>query len=198
MKNVTSNFTCHRQLKTTMTSTERTWEGTWNRIKRNKETIWCASCGYPTWFCTKWRAGEKIRTTYGFDVCKQTTEKTDDIDKSLESIDGPVITIVAHCGVNDIWAKDPKDVSKTMVKSLKGILKARPNLKVIVSKIPPVKTQTYKQRDSFSTHLFFSELVEDPNISFVAHEILHFTEGHHSSQYEGVVYPREESWQTYS
>ena len=89
-----------------------------------------------------------------------------------------------------------------MVKSLKGILKARPNLKVIVSKIPPVKTQTYKQRESFSTHLyfffFFSELVEDPNISFVAHENLHFNEGHHPSQYEGVVYSREEFWQTYS
>ena len=37
------------------------------------------------------------------------------------------------------------------------------------------KTQTYKQRESFSTHLFFSELVENPNISFVAHENLHFT-----------------------
>ena len=37
------------------------------------------------------------------------------------------------------------------------------------------KTQTYKQRESFSTHLFFPELVENPNISFVAHENLHFT-----------------------
>ena len=62
--------------------------------------------------------------------------------------------IVAHCRINDIRTKDPKDVSKTMVKSLKGILKDRPNLKVIVSKIPPVKDPNL-QAKSFSTHLFF-------------------------------------------
>ena len=70
---------------------------------------------------------------------KQRTEKTDDIDKSLESVDGPVKAIVVHCAINDIRTKDPKAVSKKIVKSLKGILKDRPNLKVIVSKISPVK-----------------------------------------------------------
>ena len=30
---------------------------------------------------------------------KASTEKTDDIDKSLESVDGPVKAIVAHCGM---------------------------------------------------------------------------------------------------
>ena len=153
-------------------------EGTWNRIKRNKETIWSASCGYPTWFCTKWRAGEKIRNIlWIWCVQAKKTEKTEDIDKSLESVDGPVKAIVAHCWVNDIRTKDPKDVSKTMMKLLKRILKDRPNLKVIVSKILPMKDSNLQaKREIFNAlvflffiFLFFSELVEDPNISFVAH-----------------------------
>ena len=59
--------TCSSQINhLSLDSSKQQWrqqkeEGTWNRIKRNKETIWSASCGYPTWFCTKWRAGEKIR-----------------------------------------------------------------------------------------------------------------------------------------
>ena len=93
-----------------------------------------------------------------------------------------------------------------MMKLLKRILKDRPNLKVIVSKILPMKDSNLQaKREIFNAlvflffiFLFFSELVEDPNISFVAHENLHFTEGHHPSQYEGVVCHREESWQTYS
>ena len=102
------------------------------------------------------------------------TEKTEDIDKSLESVDGPVKAIVAHCGVNDIRTKDPKDVSKTMMKLLKRILKDRPNLKVIVSKIPPMKDSNLQaKREIFNALVFLfyfsSELVEDPNISFVAH-----------------------------
>ena len=64
---------------------------------------------------------------------------------------------------------------KKMVKSLKGILKDRPNLKVIVSKRPPVKDSNLQAKRELSTHLFFSELVENPNILFVAHENLHFT-----------------------
>ena len=87
---------------------------------------------------------------------KASTEKTDDIDKSLESVDGPVKAIVAHCGINDIRTKDPKDVSKKMVKSLKGILKDRPNLKVIVSKIPPVKDSNLQaKREVFNALVFF-------------------------------------------
>ena len=151
--------------------------------------------------------GKRLGISYGFDVFKQKTEKTEDIDKSLESVDEPVKAIVAHCGVNDIRTKDPKDVNKTMMKLLKRILKDRPNLKVIVSKIPPMKDSNLQaKRELFNAlvffflyfFIFFSELVEDPNISFVAHENLHFTEGHHPSQYEGVVYSREEFWQTYS
>ena len=103
------------------------------------------------------------------------TEKTDDIDKSLESVDGPLKSIVAHCGINDIRTKDPKDVSKTMVKSLKGILKDRPNLKIIFSKIPPVKDSNLQAKRELFNALVFSELLEDPNISFVVHENLHFT-----------------------
>ena len=107
---------------------------------------------------------------------KQRTEKTDDIHKSLESVDGPVKAIVVHCWINDIRTKDPKDASKKMVKSLKGILKDRPNLTVIVSKTPPVKDSNLQaKRELFNALVFFSELVEDPNISFVAHENLHFT-----------------------
>ena len=87
---------------------------------------------------------------------RKITEKTDDIDKSLESVDGPVKAIVAHCGINDIRTKDPKDVSKKMVKSLKGILKDRPNLKVIVSKIPPVKDSNLQaKRELFNALVFF-------------------------------------------
>ena len=112
--------------------------------------------------------GKRLGRSYGFDVFKQRTEKTDDIDKSLESVDGPVKAIVAHCGINDIRTKDPKDVSKKMVKSLKGILKDRPNLKVIVSKIPPVKDSNLQAKRELFNALVFSELVEDPNISFVA------------------------------
>ena len=119
--------------------------------------------------------GKRLGRSYGFDVFKQRTEKTDDIDKSLESVEGPVKAIVAHCGINDIRTKDPKDVSKKMVKSLKGILKDRPNLKVIVSKIPPVKDSNLQAKRELFNTLVFSELVEDPNISFVAHENLHFT-----------------------
>ena len=100
--------------------------------------------------------GKRLGRSYGFDVFKQRTEKTDDIDKSLESVDGPVKAIVAHCGVNDIRTKDPKDVSKKMVKSLKGILKDRPNLKVIVSKIPPVKDSNLQaKREIFNALVFF-------------------------------------------
>ena len=119
--------------------------------------------------------GKRLGRSYGFDVFKQRNEKTDDIDKSLESVDGPVKAIVAHCGINDIRTKDPKDVSKKMVKSLKGILKDRPNLKDIVSKIPPVKDSNLQAKRELFNALVFSELVEDPNISFVAHENLHFT-----------------------
>ena len=43
--------------------------------------------------------GKRLGRSYGFDVFKQRTEKTDDIDKSLESVDGPVKAIVAHCGM---------------------------------------------------------------------------------------------------
>ena len=100
--------------------------------------------------------GKRLGRSCGFDVFKQRTEKTDDIDKSLESVDGPVKAIVAHCGINDIRTKDPKDVSKKMVKSLKGILKDRPNLKVIVSKIPPVKDSNLQaKRELFSALVFF-------------------------------------------
>ena len=99
---------------------------------------------------------KRLGRSYGFDVFKQRTEKTDDIDKSLESVDGPVKAIVAHCGINDIRTKDPKDVSKKMVKSLKGFLKDRPNLKVIVSKIPPVKDSNLQaKRELFNALGFF-------------------------------------------
>ena len=84
------------------------------------------------------------------------TEKTEDIDKSLESVDGPVKAIVAHCGVNDIRTKDPTDVSKAMMKLLKRILKDRPNLKVIVSKIPPVKDSNLQaKRELFNALVSF-------------------------------------------
>ena len=100
--------------------------------------------------------GKRLGRSYGFDVFKQRTEKTDDIDKSLESVDGPVKAIVAHCGINDIRTKDPKDVSKKMVKSLKGILKDSPNLKVIVSKIPPVKDSNLQaKRELFNALVVF-------------------------------------------
>ena len=98
--------------------------------------------------------GKRLGRSYGFDVFKQRTENTD-IDKSLESVDGPVKAIVAHCGINDIRTKDPKDVSKKMVKSLKGILKDCPNLKVIVSKIPPVKDSNLQaKRELFNALVF--------------------------------------------
>ena len=42
------------------------------------------------------------------DVFKQKTEKTDDIDKSVESVNGPVKAIVAHCEINDIRTKTLK------------------------------------------------------------------------------------------
>ena len=43
-----------------------------------------------------------------------------------------------------------------MVKSLKGILKDRPNLKVIVSKIPPVKDSNLQaKRELFNALVFF-------------------------------------------
>ena len=101
--------------------------------------------------------GKRLGRSYGFDVFKQRTEKTDDIDKSLESVDGPVKAIVAHCGINDIRTKDPKAVSKKMVKSLKGILKDRPNLKVIVSKIPPAKDSNLQaKRELFNTLVFLN------------------------------------------
>ena len=100
--------------------------------------------------------GKRLGRSYALDVFKQRTEKTDDIDKSLDSVDGPVKAIVAHCGINDIRTKDPKDVSKKMVKSLKGILKDRPNLKVIVSKIPSVKDSNLQaKRELFNALVFF-------------------------------------------
>ena len=75
--------------------------------------------------------------------------------------------------------KKTKDVSRTIVKLLKGILKDRPNLNVIVSNILSVKDSNLQaKRELFNALFFFfsfSELVEDPNISFVAHENLHFT-----------------------
>ena len=104
-------------------------------------------------------------------------KKTDNIDKtvkSLESVAGSVKAIVVHCGINDIRTKDPKDASKAMVKSLKGILKDRPNLTVIVSKIPPVKDPNLQAKRDLSNALVCSELVENPDVSFVAHENLHF------------------------
>ena len=85
---------------------------------------------------------------------KQITEKTDDIDKSLEYVDGPVKAIVAHCGINDIITKDPKDASKAIVKSFKWIVKDRPNLKVIVSEIPPVKDSNLQAKREFFNALF--------------------------------------------
>ena len=57
-------------------------------------------------------------------MIKQKTEKTDDINqsvKSLESITGPVKAVVFHCRIN-IRTKDPKAASKSVVKSLKEIL----------------------------------------------------------------------------
>ena len=53
--------------------------------------------------------GKRLGWSYGFDVFKQRIEKTDDIDKSLESIDGPVKAIVAHCGINDIRTNKQKN-----------------------------------------------------------------------------------------
>ena len=61
-----------------------------------------------------------------------------------------------------------------MVKSLKGILKDRPNLKVFVSKIPPVKDPNLQAKRDLFNALVCSELVENPDVSFAAHENLHF------------------------
>ena len=100
--------------------------------------------------------GKRLGRSCGFDVFKQRTEKTDDINKSLESVDGPVKATVAHCGINDIRKNDNhKDVSKKMVKSLKRILKDRPNLKVIIIKIPPVKDSNLPaKRELFNALVF--------------------------------------------
>ena len=100
--------------------------------------------------------GKRLGRSYALDVFKQRTEKTDDIDKSLESVDGPVKAIVAHCGINNIRTKDPKDVSKKMVKQFKGIFKDRPNLKIIVSKIPPVKDSNLQAKRELFNALVFS------------------------------------------
>ena len=103
--------------------------------------------------------GKRLGRSYGFEVIKQNIDKT---VKSLESVAGSVKATVVHCStlrdqgsmINDIRTKDPEDASKAMVKSLKAILKDRSNLKLSSVKYHPRKTQTYKQRETVSTHLF--------------------------------------------
>ena len=119
--------------------------------------------------------------------------------RSLESVARPVNAITVHCRINDIKRKDPKSASKSLVKSLRGIAKDHSKIKVLISKLPPVKDPNLQvKRDLFSA-LVFSELAEETDVSFVAYENLHqLSEGHHSSKKQGVVYPCKKSRQTYS
>ena len=79
------------------------------------------------------------------------------------------VTLVTKRAV--VTKRAATDASKSVVKSLKEIFEDRPK---IVNKIPPSKDLNLQaKRDLFSA-LVFSELVEDTDITFVAHENLHF------------------------
>ena len=98
--------------------------------------------------------GKRLGRSYGFEKNYNIEETV----KSLESVAGSVKTIVVHLGIMILEQKISKD---------------HPNLK-IVSKIPSVKdTNLQAKRDLFNA-LVCSELVENPDVSFVAHENLHF------------------------
>ena len=116
--------------------------------------------------------------------------------ESLESTVGPVTAIVAHSRISDIRTKDPKAASKSIVKSLKGILKNRPNLKVVVSNRPPAKDPNLQTKRDIARQpppptppprTPPPELVENPHspLSLVCgtwNATFLFTEGHHPSQ----------------
>ena len=130
---------------------------------------------------------------------KRTCAQCEDVDKSLESVARPVNAIIVHCRINDIRRKDPKSASKSLVKSLRGIMKDHFKIKVIISKLPPVKNPNLQVKQDLFYALVFSELMEETDVSFVAYENLHqLSEGHHSSKKQGVVYPCKKSRQTYS
>ena len=95
--------------------------------------------------------------------------------KSIESVARPVNAITVHCRINDIKRKDPKSASKSLVKSLRGIVKDHSKIKVIISKLPPVKDPNLQVKRDLFNALVFSELVEETDVSFVAYENLHIS-----------------------
>ena len=79
-------------------------------------------------------------------------------------------------------------------------MKEYPKRKVVIDKIPSVKDPSLQaKRDRFNS-LVFAELVEEPEVSFVAHDNLYnylsSTERHNSSEHQVVVCPRWKSRQT--
>ena len=70
--------------------------------------------------------GKRLGQSHGLDVIKLKTSTIEDINKTVNVLDyvaGPVDAIAVHCGINDIKSKDPKTVGKSLVKSLREIVK---------------------------------------------------------------------------
>ena len=84
------------------------------------------------------------------------------------------------------------------MKSFKRILDDRPNLKIVGRKYYPWKPQMYKETEAFSSQFFFS-IGGRPRCLLCGSRkpTFFFTEGHHPSQSQGVVYRHKKSWQTY-
>ena len=109
--------------------------------------------------------------------------------------------ITVHCRINDIKRKDPKSASKSLVKSLRGIVKDHSKIKVIISKLPPVKDPNLQVKRDLFNALVFSELVEETDVSFVAYENLHISflkDTIHQKKTRGILGKAEESRQTCS
>jgi hypothetical protein len=126
---------------------------------------------------------QNLGESFGLDVFKVKTPDSSSIPSSTQqmrkatgSADLTLDAVVLHCGVNDIRAsQDPKAASEKFVRKVKELKATIPTAKVVISRIPPVKlgrdSCLQASRDLFNAFVF-SDLKDEPAISFVSHESL--------------------------
>ena len=118
----------------------------------------------------------RLGLSYGLRVIKRKCQSVSDIEtatksatKACQNLDA----IVLHCGINTLRHKTPQTASSDFVAAVNKIQSEHPKVKVVVSKISPVKDPTLHAKSDLFNALVCAEFVDNKNISVISHENLH-------------------------
>ena len=102
--------------------------------------------------------------------CYTSEEIIPTLQKETDKLKAKVDAVVIHVGINDLKKKSPSEASSDFVQNIKQVKEKLPNIRLLISKVAPVRDEEKNANRELFNALTKSALRGSPDILFVDHE----------------------------